>query len=76
MSEYAINQTINQSLVRQEDLARWLGYSEKSKTYIANWLSKRGIPYQDGKDGIVTTIQAINAGLIGDKQQDSGFEFD
>lgn len=76
MSEYGINQLINQSLIRQEDLAAWLGYDQNSRAKIESWLSNRGIPFQISRDRIVTTIQAVNAGLIGEKQQDSGFEFD
>lgn len=60
-------------LIDEDDLKVWLGYEQRQK--IAQWLSERGIPYQTAKGRIVTTIQAINAGMIGAKRQVSGFEF-
>lgn len=61
-------------LLREEDLKEWLGYEQRVK--LEQWLSANGIVYQVAKDNkIVTTIQAVNTGLIGAKQKDSGFEF-
>lgn len=65
---------LNQSLVSEDDLKAWLGYDQRSK--IERWLSERGIPFEVSRERIVTTVQAINAGMIGAQQQDSGFEFD
>lgn len=63
----------NQSLIRQEDLAEWLGYDQKAA--IEKWLSERGVPFEICRGKIVTTLNAINAGLIGAEQKDAGFEF-
>lgn len=64
---------MNPSLISEEDLKEWLGFEHRQK--IQKWLSDRGIPYQLARGRIVTTIQAINAGLIGVAQQSEGFEF-
>lgn len=61
-------------LLSEEDLKKWLGYEQRVK--LEQWLSANGIVYQVAKDNkIVTTIQAVNTGLIGAKQKDAGFEF-
>lgn len=64
---------MNQLLVREDDLKRWLGYDHPSK--VKDWLSERGIPFEESRGKIVTTIHAINAALIGADQKQSGFEF-
>lgn len=68
-----MNAQLNQSLISEEDLKNWLGYASRQK--VEQWLSDRGIPFEMSRGQIVTTIQAINAGLIGAQQQESGFEF-
>lgn len=60
-------------LLSEDDLKKWLGYEQRQK--IEQWLSDNGIPYQTAKGRVVTTIQAVNAGLLRIKQEDSGFEF-
>ncbi len=65
---------INVSLIREDDLKAWLGYDQRAK--IEKWLSDRGIPFELSRGHIVTTIHAINAGLIGANDSGSGFEFE
>lgn len=63
----------NQALLSEDDLKEWLGYDQRVK--IEQWLSENGIPFQLCRNRIVTTVQAVNNGLIGMNQETKGFEF-
>lgn len=64
----------NPALVNEDDLRAWLGYEQRAK--IEQWLSDRGIPFEISRDRVVTTMQAINKGLIGAEAQEAGFDFE
>lgn len=64
----------NSALISEDDLKEWLDYDQRPK--IEQWLSDNGIPFQLCRGRIVTTLQAINNGLIGLQQQSNTFEFE
>ena len=55
---------LNSHLVAEPELLEWLGYERRAD--LERWLRSRGVPYDTGRGGrIVTTVEAVNQGLIG-----------
>lgn len=58
-------------LLNAEQLQKWLGYSRPKD--VEKWLRKHAVPYYLGPRGPVTTEEAINKKLLGNKKEDWDF---
>lgn len=55
------------ALCSTKELCDWLGYKRPSDA--EKWLQEHGVPYQMGRNGPVTTEDAVNSALFSTHQK-------
>lgn len=54
------------ALCSTKQLCEWLGYEQPGR--VKRWLKENQVPFTEGKDGPITTEEAVNAALFSKRQ--------